>query len=218
MQHLTGRLPDRANLGLVLRWQAALWEMRAFQAVPQEQRTRSMTELGAAIRAALAASRHLRPLAINASGDWPQTIFPFEVLQGAPESGGQPMDIATMKQVHRWLNADISGWLPPRVLCSARRLAALPCHLGQPVAIARTAVLRMCIGAHLVWETAFDESLGSSFEARLDAQIQRARLAVRKAELIARYYDSLSAAAAAAASGPQALGAGAAAGAQTRSA
>jgi hypothetical protein len=102
------------------------------------------------------------------------------------------------------------------VLCSARRLAALPCHLGQPVAIAQTAVLRMCIGAHLVWQTAFDESLGGSFEARLDAQIQRARLAVRKVELIARYHDSISAAAAAASSGSQALGAGAAA--QTRSA
>ena len=217
LQHLTGRLSKRANLGLVLRWQAALWEMRAFQAVPPEQRLRSMTELGAAIRAALAASRHLRPLAINASGEWPPTIFPFEVLQGAPESGGQPMDIATMKQAHRWLNADISGWLPPRVLCSARQLAALPCHLGQPVAIARTAVLRMCIGAHLVWQTAFDEGLGSSFEARLEAQIQRARLAVRKTELIARYYDALCAGAAAAKSGPQPLDAGAAAGAQTRS-
>ena len=99
------------------------------------------------------------------------------------------MDIATMKQVHRWLNADISGWLPPAALCSARRLAALPCHLGQPVAIGRTVVLRICTGAHLVWETALDPNLGSSFEARLEAQIQRARLAVRKAELIARYYD-----------------------------
>jgi hypothetical protein len=118
-----------------------------------------------------------------------------------------------MKQVHRWLNADISEWLATDVLCSARRLAALPCHLGQPVAVARTAVLRMCIGAHLVWETAFDHSLGSSFEARLEAQIERAKLSLRKTELIARYYDSLSAAAPAAVSGPQALGGQAAAGA-----
>ncbi len=120
--------------------------------------------------------------------------------------------------MHRWLNADISSWLPSGLLCSARRLAALPCHLGQPVALARTAALRVCIGAHLVWQTAFDESLGSSLEARLEAQIQSARLVVRKAELIAQYYDSLSAGAVAATSGPQTLDAGPTAGAQIRSA
>jgi glutamate/tyrosine decarboxylase-like PLP-dependent enzyme len=36
LQHLAGRLPDGPNFGLVLRWQAALWEMRAFQAVPRD--------------------------------------------------------------------------------------------------------------------------------------------------------------------------------------
>jgi hypothetical protein len=218
LQHLTGRLPDRANLGLVLRWQAALWEIQAFRAVPQEQRTRSMTALAAAVRTALAESHSLRPMTVDTPGGWPQTIFPFEVLHGAADGTEKPLDIGTMKQVHRWLNADISEWLATDVLCSARRLAALPCHLGQPVAVARTAVLRLCIGAHLVWETAFDHSLGSSFEARLEAQIQRARLSLRKVELIARYYGSLSAAAAAAASGRPALDSQAAAGAQTWSA
>jgi hypothetical protein len=196
LQRLTAALPTGANLGLVLRWQAALWQMRAFQAVPQEQRARIMTGLGAAIRTALAAAGSLREVAVETSGDWPQTIFPFEVLREA--GSGAPMDGAALRQVHRWLNADISGRLPPGVLCSARRLAALPCHLGQPVAIARTAVLRICIGAHLVWETAFDESLGTSFEARLATQIQRARLALRKTELIVQYYDSLCAGASAA--------------------
>ena len=120
-----------------------------------------MTELGAAIRSALEGSPRLRPLAVELSGsDWPQTIFPFEMLHTASDGGEQPMDLAAVKQVHRWLNADISSWLPAGALCSARRLAALPCHLGQPVALARTAALRMCIGAHLVWQTAFDESSG----------------------------------------------------------
>ena len=87
LQHLTGRLADRATRSSC-RWQAALWEMRALHAVPQEQRLRSMTELAAAIGAALAASRHLRPLAVNAFGDWPQTIFlPFEVL-ARPRAAG----------------------------------------------------------------------------------------------------------------------------------
>jgi hypothetical protein len=197
LQRLTAALPTGANLGLVLRWQAALWQMQAFQAVPGEHCARIMTELGAAIRAALVTARSLREVAVATSGDWPQTIFPFEVLRQAAGGGTAPMDGACLRQVHRWLNADISGQLPPGVLCSARRLAALPCHLGQPVAIGRTAVLRICIGAQLVWETAFDEGLGTNFEARLEVQIQRARLALRKTELIAQYHDSLCAGAAA---------------------
>jgi glutamate/tyrosine decarboxylase-like PLP-dependent enzyme len=198
LQHLTGCLPQPANLGLVLRWQAALWEMQAFQAVPGERRSLIMAEVGSAIRSALDRSRWLRRFAVETSGgEWPQTIFPFEVMREVAGGGTYPMDLAAVKQVHRWLNADISGSLPPGTLCSARRLAALPCHVGQPVELARTAVLRICIGAHLVWEIAFDDSLGGSFEARLEAQIQRARLVVRKAELIAQYYDALCARAAA---------------------
>jgi hypothetical protein len=197
LQHLTACLPQTTNLGLVLRWQAALWEMRAFQAVPREQRSLIMTEAGRAIRGALDGARWLRALAVATSGgEWPQTIFPFEVLRPTADGGAQPMESAALKQVHRCLNADVSSWLPPGALCSAQRLAALPCHVDQPVGIGRTAVLRVCIGAHLVWQTAFDASLGSSLEARLEAQIQRARLLVRKAELIApQYYDALCAAA-----------------------
>ena len=183
------RLPaGRANLGLVLRWQAALWEMQAFQAVPERSGCRIMTELGAAIRAALATARSLRersPSRRPATGRRPSSRSRCCKQRRRRRADG----CRGLRQVHRWLNADISGQLPAGVLCSARRLAALPCHLGQPVAIGRTAVLRICIGAQLVWETAFDESLGSSLEARLEAQIQRARLALRKTELIAQYYD-----------------------------
>jgi hypothetical protein len=49
----------------------------------------------------------------------------------------------------------------------------------------------MCIGAQLVCRTASDHSLGTSLEARLATQIQNARLAVRKTELIAQNYDAL---------------------------
>ena len=195
MQHLAADLPGTVNLGLLLRWHAALTEMRDFQAVPVRQRVQIMTKLGEAIRSEIAGSPRLRPLPVEMSGgDWPQTIFPFEILHPASDGGRRPLDLAAAKQVHRWLNADVSSWLPAGTLCSARRLAALPCHLGQPVALGRTAALRVCIGAHLVWQAACDDSLGSSLEARLEAQIQKARLALRKVELIAHYYDALCAA------------------------
>ena len=91
LQQLTGRLPERANLGLVLRWQAALWEMRAFHAVPREQRTRSMTDLGAAIRAALAEARFLRPLAVETAGETgPRRSFHSRCCGARPRAAGGP--------------------------------------------------------------------------------------------------------------------------------
>jgi hypothetical protein len=199
LQHLAGGLPEPMNLGLLLRWHAALTEMLAFQMVPRRQRVRIMTELGRAIRSALEGSPRLRPVPVEMSGsDWPQTIFPFEVLHATRDGCERPLDLAAARQVHRWLNTDVSSWLPAEALCSARRLAALRCHLGQPVALGQTAALRVCIGARLVWQVACDPSLGGSLEGRLEAQIQNARLAVRKTELIAQCYDALCAAGAAA--------------------
>jgi glutamate/tyrosine decarboxylase-like PLP-dependent enzyme len=195
LQHLTSSLPEAVNLGLLLRWHAALTEMRAFQAVPERQRLQIMTALGGAIRGALQGSPHLRPIAVELSGsDWPQTIFPFEILHGTGADGARPLDLAAARQVHRWLNTDVSSWLPAEAGCSARRLAALHCHLGQAVALGRSAALRLCIGAQLVCQTASDHSLGSSLAARLETLIQNARLAVGKAELIAQNYDALGAA------------------------
>jgi selenocysteine lyase/cysteine desulfurase len=195
LRHLATRLPDSVNLGLLLRWHAALAEMRAFQAVPERRRVQIMTALGRAIASALEGSPHLRPVAVELSGsDWPQTIFPFEILQGTNADGAPPLDLAAARQVHSWLNSDISSRLPAEALCSARRLAAVRCHLGQPVALGRAAALRLCIGAQLVCHAASDHSLGRSLAARLETQIQNARLAVRKAELIAQSYDALGAA------------------------
>ncbi|HEX6111368.1 MAG TPA: pyridoxal-dependent decarboxylase [Geminicoccaceae bacterium] len=196
LRHLAAVLPEPVNLGLLLRWHAALTEMRAFQAVPWRERVQIMAELGVAIRREIERSPRLRPVAVELSGsDWPQTIFPFEVLHRTGDGGERPLDLPAARQVHRWLNADVSSWLPAGTLCSARRLAALPCHLGQPVALGRSAALRVCLGAHLVCQTACDETLGSSMEARLEAQIRKARLAVRKAELIAQHHEALCAAA-----------------------
>jgi hypothetical protein len=69
--------------------------MRAFQAVPERQRLQIITALGGAIRGALQGSPRLRPVAVELSGsDWPQTIFPFEILQGTGANSARPLDAA----------------------------------------------------------------------------------------------------------------------------
>ncbi len=52
--------------------------------------------------------------------------------------------------------------------------------------IGAAAALRLCIGAHLITEVAFDPALGPTLEQRLERQIGRARLVLEKAALLAR--------------------------------
>jgi ribosomal protein S12 methylthiotransferase accessory factor YcaO len=107
------------------------------------------------------------------------------------------MDLDLARHVHRWLNRDVSAWLPSEVGGESRDIAALACHLGQPVAIGegRAGALRLCIGAHMVAEVALSEALGEMLEDRLARQIERARIALSKVELIAEHLDAIAAAA-----------------------
>src|SRR5262249_9773826 len=52
----TAGLPTDANLGLLLRWQAALAEMEAFNRIPDRLRIETMTALAQQLRADIAAS------------------------------------------------------------------------------------------------------------------------------------------------------------------
>ena len=172
--------------------------------------------LAAAIGAALAASRHLRRPYHTASGRLaPRPSSPFEVLRGAPESGGKPMDMATIKQVHRWLNADVSGWLPPRVLCSARHsppppvISASPSRSPEPRSCGCASARTWC--GDRVRRKPREQLRGAA--GRADPARSPRGAQGRADRPVSR---SLSAAAAAASSGPQALGAEAAAGADQK--
>ena len=55
-QATTAALPAPANLGLLCRWHAALFEMQAYRAMPEPLRRRIVERLGAAIRQAIDAS------------------------------------------------------------------------------------------------------------------------------------------------------------------
>jgi hypothetical protein len=137
-------------------------------------------------RGALAASPWLEPDEQAARDELP-TIFPFRVLRSAGES----LAVEATRQVWRWLREDISERLPAAAPKAERRLGALACQVGQPIAIGAAGALRICIGAHLVAAVAFDPALGKTVALRLERQIGRARLVLDKAALIARYFDAL---------------------------
>ena len=181
---LTAALPERPNLGLLLRWRAALWEMQALQSVPERLGRRITAELGAAIDGTLRTTPLLEPLA-DAGGEL-RTIFPFRVLQE-----GRPASPEAARQIWRWLREDLSDLLPSAAPAAERRLAGFACHVGQPVRIGAAGALRLCIGAHLITQVAFDPALGRTFDQRLRRQIGNARIVLEKAALIARYFDRL---------------------------
>ena len=189
-QPLTGALPQRPNLGLLFRWRAALFEMQALEAVPDDLRRSIIARLGGAIEDALDASAWLEPVE-QAANDEPPTIFPFRILRAA--SGGRPLAVEATRRVWRWLREDLSERLPAAASKAERRLGALACQVGQPIALGPAGALRICIGAQLISQVAFDPALGKSAALRLERQIGRARLVLDKTALIARYFDDLGA-------------------------
>ncbi len=197
---LTSALPEQPNLGLLFRWRAALWEIQALATLPEQQRCEIMAELGAAIRTALDGSAYLAPIEVERQDpDWPATIFPCRVLRRGADGALAPMDVEAARQVWRWLRRDLADRLPAGAPASSRRLASMACHVGQPFEIGTAdgktlGALRICIGAHLISQVAFDPDLGATLAVRLKRQIGRARLIVEKIELIARHFEHLRAA------------------------
>jgi glutamate/tyrosine decarboxylase-like PLP-dependent enzyme len=183
---ITAGLSATANLGLLLRWQAALAEMEAFNRVPDRLRIEVMTALAQTLHAGIAASDALALVAAQATApDWPATIFAVQVRRRDPAGAMTALDMAALKELHALLNDDLGARLPADA-GAEREIAAVPCHIGQPVKIgADAAALRLCIGARQIVEVAAPSGLGATFEERLASQVARLRLALRKMELVA---------------------------------
>jgi len=184
---LAAGLSANANIGLLLRWQAALAEMEAFNRVPDRLRLEIMTTLAEALRAGIEASDTMVLVAAHPTApDWPPTVFAIQVLRRDPPGTATALDMAALKKMHALLNEDLDDRMPADAGNAEREIASVPCHIGQPVKIgADGAALRICIGARQVVEVASASDLGAGLEERLASQIARLRLALRKIELVA---------------------------------
>lgn len=151
---LAGRaLNDVANEGLLLRWEAALAELRAFRALAPAQIASFTARFAEAVQARLGADPMFEPLAarsldrraIGAGGGWDETptIFPF-LLRRQPREGAAFLSVAETENVFRNLMAgcidgDLRARLGQPVLCGERE--------GDPIA-----ALRVCNSARLIVE------------------------------------------------------------------
>ncbi len=197
------QLTGRANVGLVLRWEAALAEMRAFLAVDAAEVENTLGLFARRIQSAIRENPDLRlhevPALPNREWDALPTVFTFSILTSAAQgSPRRPLTPEEAREIYLWLNSDVSHCLPPSVPASERALAAGLFHLGQPVAIStesgkRAGALRISAGARLV---SGEPSLLTAFAhrppmARVEREISDALASLEKISLILRHVGAV---------------------------
>ena len=160
---------NEANVGLGLRWVAALSEMERFFATPEPLRRAALACFERAVRERANRLAHVDE-AIGGAALRPKGILSFFMTH--PD--GAPFSAAETVAVH--------GQLRRPLACGAARGAASRriFHLGQPVAIGGRWALRVCASAPLISEVvermAPDEGPAPAFEPwrrRIDALFEK---------------------------------------------
>lgn len=180
------RLARGSNHGLLLRWEAALAELRRFAALPPPQVRLAAAEFARALRLRLEYDPGFLPLEVPAlrrpalqaaagtsgrSWDLEQTIIPFLTLKKDSRNGQyHPLDRARTAQLYMQLRAGPAG--------SDGRYA-----LGQPVACGEregqpVAALRLCLSAPLLVQ-ACDHGIDGVIAQALAALDRCAQLAAQ---------------------------------------
>ena len=193
------------NVGLALRWEAALAEMQGYAAVGPREAKRIFEILGARVGAAIRSNPDLAPheappLPVRdavAGWDDTPTIFPFSILARTELGTRAPLGPEDARRVYFWLNSDLAPCLPAAASERERRLAARQFHLGQPVTLlgpggVPIGALRLSAGARLVSGEPSQASLEPT--ARLEREIADALEALEKISLIMANWEALRAA------------------------
>ena len=128
------------NFGLLLRWEAALAEMRPFCALPDTAVAACLGEFSAAMGQRLNTDARfesmLRPTGLAAAEDWDDIpgILSFRLRDAA----GNLLDADAVSAIHKAL---------PGI---SRAQGRIRCRTGQPVACGGSAALRLCLSARQI--------------------------------------------------------------------
>lgn len=154
-------LPSMPNLGLLLRWRAALAEMEAFRSLGREVQNDRLRELSSRFDAELRSRRCVEVVAApvadrdGVAGRWDRypTIWAFLLKRShTTQAESSTLNYDEAWQVYVWLNRDLSAMLPSQATETERSLAAIRCHVGQPVRVKSSdrqiaGALRIALGA-----------------------------------------------------------------------
>jgi hypothetical protein len=193
----------RVNVGLLLRWIAAVEEMRAYYDTPARTRYRILRFFESQAPIILGRSRILElinvPTPILSDEverllESKTTVFSFRVSTPA----GSQLDQSTLNRWIRWINRDISSLAPEDTPTATRDAVSTCFQLGQAVHVGEQEsgehdhVIRVAIGGALITDIAVDDRLGPTLDARLgwlERKLEQLRL---KIEFIARNEPAVS--------------------------
>lgn len=201
-----GTLPEGHNIGLILRWQAALAEMAALSAIPRALVYDRLQGFLSAVTGRITADPALellppvapaRPVLDNAWDCLP-TILSFFVRAPGTDGTFRPLALPQARQLYAWLNTDLSGLVPADDPDAC--LAAVLCHVGQPVPLAHpnlpgaiAGALRISAGARLV--SGEPSHAGMDPAERLGREVRNVGQVLAKISLILRHWSRLGSAA-----------------------
>jgi hypothetical protein len=175
-------LNDSENYGLLLRWEAALAELRRFCALPEQAIAGFLDDFATNVQRRLTTDPAFRLLPVpkldrralgnlnswDDSWDAIPTIFPFVLCHRAgSERHGMPLRREETARIHKLLARDESG--RPDICSSPaeRTIAARRCQLGQPVECGTfrdvpVSALRLCASMRLIVDAVSPEGRGAN--------------------------------------------------------
>ena len=200
--NIISELPYDYNLGLLIRWAAAVEAMRAYYSVPGLTRFAILRRFEGVVPREYAKFPwfeldKVNPVQFPAGEERllesKTTVFPFRMRM--PTSSGEPRFLlnAELKRVFEWLNEDISRFAVNDSIATRRSLA-LKFHLGQPVFkgdAKHPAVLRIALGAALVTEVGMNRSYGAALDDRLNWLDDQVRMVLAKLDWIYQHHEML---------------------------
>lgn len=183
------------NFGMLVRWEAALAELRAFRALPDAQVSAFLTAFGQAVQEKLQNTPLFEPLPLPSldrnpligasSWDHIPTIHPFLLFRPNAAKGRSALDRDQTLRVYQMLQADLSTRKEFGFDKFNAKLAGLRCQLGQPVACGHrdgvpVSALRVCASMRMVVQATANGGRDSGLV------IENAITALKKVALLAK--------------------------------
>jgi hypothetical protein len=193
------KLPVNPNVGQLLRWVAAVEELRTYFTIPAAYRSLVLRTFARTVPRLIAAkpNLHLLPTWDGAGADrlddeemGVRTIFAFFVSRH-----GKFLSVEACGLIYRALNCDVSSLLPRWVTARQRQVAARCCHIGQPVGMPDPAgsiagTLRISAGARVVSDSWSAAGLAASLR-KLDEECEQVRTILEKIDILVENFDAL---------------------------
>ena len=192
------QLPDVCNVGLLLRWETALFEMEQLTYVDEEIKNKIVHAWVSGIQKLMHEYRTFVRLEDALTGHYlaeegfvlaqRNTVASFVVRKG---DGW--FTVPELKIIHKLMSLDLSDKLPASASQDEKSIAQVKCLIGQPVTImGETGVLRVALSAPMIsamYKSATGKSSGTKWAVQ-KALLQDEQV-LDKLDLIVRYFEQL---------------------------